>query len=83
MVGGTAPPGLLIVRVSVVQSPMDVGAMEIGVGSRRRHGIGDRSSEDHGVKIYPQLADIRVDLAEGVGAGVCVGAGGVGADDGV
>ena len=45
--------------------------------------IGGGGSQHHRVKIYPQLADIGVGLAECVGAGVRVRAGGVGADDGV
>ena len=67
------------VRVAVT----DVGAVEISVGSSGIGGIGDWGSQHHRVKINPQLADIRVSLAEGVGAGVRVRAGGVGADDGV
>ena len=46
-------------------------------------GIGGGGSQHHRVKIYPQLADIRGGLAEGVRAGVRVRAGGVGADDGI
>ena len=61
----------------------DVGAVEVGVGSGGISSIGHRGTQHHRVKIYPQLADIRVGLAEGVGAGVRVRGGGVGADDGV
>ena len=59
----------------------NVGAMEVGAGSGGVGSIGDWGSQHHRVKINPQLADIRVSLAEGVGTGVRVRAGGVGADD--
>jgi len=39
--------------------------------------------QHHRVEVYPQLTDVRVGLAECVGAGVLVCAGGVGGDDGV
>ena len=61
----------------------DVGAMEIGAGRGGVGSIGDRGGEDHRVEVNPQLADVRGGLAEGVGAGVRVRAGGVGGDDGV
>ena len=48
-----------------------------------RGGGGVRVCEHHRVEVDPQLADIRVGGAEGVGAGVAVRAGGVGRDDGV
>ena len=58
----------------------NVGTMEVGASSGGIGSIGDRGSQHHRVKINPQLADIIVGLAEGVGAGVRVRAGGVGAD---
>ena len=39
--------------------------------------------QNHRVEVYPQLTDVWVGLAEGVGAGVRIGAGGVGGHDGV
>ena len=56
----------------------EVGAQGVGVG-----GGGVGVSQHHCVKIYPQLAHIRVGLAEGVGAGVRVRGDRVGGHDGV
>ena len=49
-----------------------LGPQQIGVGGWGLGSVGDRGSQHHRVKINPQLADIRVGLAEGVGAGVRV-----------
>ena len=46
-------------------------------------GEAGRRGEDHGIKVYPQLADICVAPAESVDAGVLVGADGEGVHDGV
>ena len=61
----------------------DIGSMEVGIGRGGVGSIGDWGGEDHRVEVNPQLADVRGGLAEGVGAGVRVRAGGVGGDDGV
>ena len=60
-----------------------LGPQQVGVGGWSLSCIGDRGSQHHCVKINPQLADIRVTLAEGVGAGVRVRASRVRAYDGV
>ena len=41
------------------------------------------TGQNHGVEIYPQLADIVVRFADGIGAGIAVRAGRIGTDDGV
>ena len=60
-----------------------LGPQQVGGGGGALSCIRGRGSQHQRVKIDPQLADIRVALAECVGAGVRVRAGGVGADDGI
>ena len=60
-----------------------LGPQQVGGGGWRLSCVGGGGSQHHRVKVNPQLADIRVGLAEGVGAGVRVRASGVGAHDGV
>ena len=45
---------------------------QVGVGLRSLLHVGGGGGEDHRVEVNPQLAHVRVGLAEGVGAGVRV-----------
>ena len=59
----------------------DVGAMKVGMGRGGVDSIGDRSGQDHRVKINSQFTHLRVGFTECVGAGVLVCGGGVGAHE--
>ena len=59
----------------------DVGAMKVGVCRGGVDSIGDRSGQDHRVKINSQFTHLRVGFTECVGAGVFVCGGGVGAHE--
>ena len=70
-------------RHGVSGAVSEISSVKVGVGSSGISGVGDGGGQHHRVKVNPQLADIRAGFAEGVGAGVRVRGGGVGADQGV
>ena len=58
----------------------------VSINGANSHPIGGGGvwiGQNHGVKIYPQFADVRTSFAEGVGAGVRVRGDRVGGHDGV